>query len=66
LNEAAVSSVEAPTGQAFFSPAGRSAIHPIQRVKELAAKEELENCEKEMMEYIADSGGLSVPLKPGR
>jgi hypothetical protein len=42
--------------------------HPdLQREKELAAKEGLENCEKEMMDYINETeGGLSIPVKPGR
>jgi hypothetical protein len=41
--------------------------HPdLQREKELAAKEELENCEKEMQDYINETeGGLGIPLKPG-
>jgi hypothetical protein len=42
--------------------------HPdLQRERELAAKEELENCEKEMADYISGTkGGLCVPFKPGR
>jgi hypothetical protein len=41
--------------------------HPdLQREKELQAKDELADCEREMMEYIADGGGLGIPVKPGR
>jgi hypothetical protein len=41
--------------------------HPdLLREKELQAKDELADCEREMMEYIADGGGLGIPLKPGR
>jgi len=41
--------------------------HPDpERERELAAKEELENCEKEMMHYINETeGGLGIPVKPG-
>ncbi|MGA2361641.1 MAG: terminase large subunit [Candidatus Aminicenantales bacterium] len=41
--------------------------HPdMQREKELQAKDELADCEREMMEYIADGGGLGIPIQPGR
>jgi hypothetical protein len=36
------------------------------REKELQAKDELPDCEREMMEYIADGGGLAIPLRPAR
>ena len=41
--------------------------HPDpKREKELVAKEELENCEKEMMDYINETeGGLGIPINPG-
>jgi len=32
----------------------------------LQAKDELADCEREMMEYIADGGGLGIPVKPRR
>ena len=38
-----------------------------EREKELAAKEELGDCENEMAEYIAGTeGGLCVPVNPMR
>lgn len=42
--------------------------HPDpERENELKAKEELQNCEKEMMDYInKNDGGLGIPLKLGR
>ena len=40
--------------------------HPDpQREKELQAIDELADCEREMMEYIADGGVLGIPVKPG-
>jgi hypothetical protein len=41
--------------------------HPdSKREQELVAKEELENCEKEMMDYINETeGGLGIPINPG-
>jgi hypothetical protein len=42
--------------------------HPdLQREKELAAREELEDCKREMMDYINEAeGGVGILLKPRR
>jgi hypothetical protein len=42
--------------------------HPDpEREKEIMAKEEMENLEREMQDYINETeGGLGIPLKPGR
>jgi hypothetical protein len=37
--------------------------HPdLQRENELNAKDELADCEREMMDYIADGGGLGISV----
>ncbi|MGA2363838.1 MAG: terminase large subunit [Candidatus Aminicenantales bacterium] len=41
--------------------------HPdLEREKELQAKDELVDCEREMMEFIADGGVVGIPLRSGR